>query len=609
MRKRALLTSFSLCILVALTWPATAWAQAGGSGNTPPPGQVNGSDDPWTPGPVGTDEGWKLEFEHYERFSRRPALFLRTRSMERFARTADERAFKLLMERYLDPEKPEDHVPYLIAGITADNFTKADHMALWQEFMLRANKPVDAWLWWNALMVQGQAFGGGVARGTATNKKLPVFLRAAALESLSWRNDGDTALQLIPLVLESPDPKAKKEKGLARAVLVESCSSALIAARGRIGEEAFARAANLVIDQLDDKKLPFRTTVTLARNLAETFGTDQLYVTSDSWRKLLEGRNDEARAGAGGDDDPEASGMTTRERVTVTNDAGFTVPRFMGIEGAGTRIAFVIDMSDSMTAPLTSEEKEDLRRPVTGPGAAEEKARRRADDGGPKGAPTEAELPWDKINTRFDAARETLKLSLRQLGDKMNFVVIVFGSKAHPIFPNQGMVPATKSNVAKVINELDNWVVGKPKSDRPNGTLKGYTNLHGGLLEAFRATGKKPLEVHEHVETRGFLEGCDTIFLLSDGEPSWDNFAQVDAKEPDIQIGDPESHTPGQDADNVEYQGPYGWGFYPYLVRDIQRMNLFRKAQIHCIGIGESNDRLLEQIVEVGRGKFRKIGG
>ena len=28
----------------------------------------------------------------------------------------------------------------------------------------------------------------------------------------------------------------------------------------------------------------------------------------------------------------------------------------------------------------------------------------------------------------------------------------------------------------------------------------------------------------EHVHPQAFAQGCDTIFLLSDGAPSWDNF-------------------------------------------------------------------------------------
>ncbi len=38
-------------------------------------------------------------------------------------------------------------------------------------------------------------------------------------------------------------------------------------------------------------------------------------------------------------------------------------------------------------------------------------------------------------------------------------------------------------------------------------------------------------------------------------------------------------------------------------------MNLFRRAEIHCVAIGEAPDGLLRGIADIGRGKFRRAGG
>ena len=58
----------------------------------------------------------------------------------------------------------------------------------------------------------------------------------------------------------------------------------------------------------------------------------------------------------------------------------------------GDRIAYVIDMSDSMLTPLTGKEKADLRGPITGPGAGD---RRDGDGaaGGKSGRPLLDALP------------------------------------------------------------------------------------------------------------------------------------------------------------------------------------------------------------------------
>jgi hypothetical protein len=53
--------------------------------------------------------------------------------------------------------------------------------------------------------------------------------------------------------------------------------------------------------------------------------------------------------------------------------------------------------------------------------------------------------------------------------------------------------------------------------------------------------------------------------------------------------------------------GPYGWASF-YLVGDVWRMNMFRNAEIHCIGIGRASMGLLRQIADCGQGTARAIG-
>jgi hypothetical protein len=38
-------------------------------------------------------------------------------------------------------------------------------------------------------------------------------------------------------------------------------------------------------------------------------------------------------------------------------------------------------------------------------------------------------------------------------------------------------------------------------------------------------------------------------------------------------------------------------------------MNLFRKAEIHCVGIGEANHDLLRRIADIGLGQALRVEG
>lgn len=523
--------------------------------------------------PTGTfDE----ELGRYEASLGRKALYLRALAAERFSRTRDARALQALLRRYARPEAPEDHVRYLLAGLAGDAFAGAEHAAAWAEVTRSAKDAPDAWLWLFALAAQAEAGVEGVVR-VATDAKADPFVRAAALEVLADEARADAALNAVAAVLAQQE----KLKGVERAALVEACAWALPAARARLGTDAFGRAAGLVLDALDGKRTGLRTKLVVARALARTFGTSTLFLDAGSWRKVL-------AAGAAAAQAPTPEGGT---RTRVQGAGGVTTPRFFGIEGAGLRVAFVLDLSDSMLEPLKQAELDDLRRPRTG------------DVPGPEDP--DRDLPWDRLRTRFDLAREVLKRSLRALGEGMSFGVVVFGTTAKPL-TGPSLLRATRQNVARAVAALDALAPGKPAQDRPNGTLEGYTNLHGGLRAAFRLTEAAPIAAHEHVAPQGFDTGCDTLFLLSDGAPSWDDFDAEDVAAEGMTAGDPETGRDDGASEELHYYGPYvEWRF---LVRDVRRMNLFRRVEVHCVGIGEADPQLLRELAALGRGELRTIG-
>lgn len=56
-----------------------------------------------------------------------------------------------------------------------------------------------------------------------------------------------------------------------------------------------------------------------------------------------------------------------------------------------------------------------------------------------------------------------------------------------------------------------------------DGRQPGEGILHGGLRLAYRITDRGVLGESEYVDPSGRERGADTIFLLSDGEPTWDD--------------------------------------------------------------------------------------
>jgi hypothetical protein len=108
----------------------------------------------------------------------------------------------------------------------------------------------------------------------------------------------------------------------------------------------------------------------------------------------------------------------------------------------------------------------------------------------------------------------------------------------------------------------------------------------------------------EYVDGDTFLEGCDTIFLLSDGDPSWDDYEVKDQDYGDGRVGDPETDEEHERTPELIYPGPYA--NWPKLLEDVERMNLFREVEIHCISIGEVDGGWMNKLVEIGLGSLSK---
>ena len=133
---------------------------------------------------------------------------------------------------------------------------------------------------------------------------------------------------------------------------------------------------------------------------------------------------------------------------------------------------------------------------------------------------------------------------------------------------------------------------------------KRLTAAVARLTEIFRQAAESRIVVGAHRIRDGHLPDLTN-------PPGTDLFF-FDAKDPEDQVGDPETHFKTKEQPTLFFSGPFAREVStsgPLLLPDIERMNLFRRAEIHCVAIGEAPDGLLRAIADVGRGKFRRAGG
>lgn len=510
----------------------------------------------------GTARAADDEFEaikkQYLREVRDPSMEVRTGAHVTFAATGDVAALDELRRQYGRVDKPEAQQQYLIASIASTYLRQDEHRPAYAEWRRRRDKARDAWLWFQALRVEAERGDPETVVKVALSSTRNCFLRAAALEALAAAGD-PAALDAAAGVFAKLPPEP-----VARAVLVESIAAVLFAHRDRRGEVGCRTVLTKLIRQLDKKATSARTKLVLARRLRAIFGIDEMYLEARPWLDHLLGK---------------------AEKVDWGRYARPEKNTFFGLEATGIRIAYVIDMSTSMLDRVTVRELDDLKK-IRRPRNVTREAKRAKDESSPPDR-----IDWKNVETRFDAARACLRFSLQGLRPDQFFTVLGFATKSGFIPPCTGMMRASPKNVRAMVKALDRCAAGS--------LFGGSTNLHGGIHRAFKTIAGGMLGEYEYVEPVGIKEGCDTVFLLSDGSPCWDDWATSVAGLGGVAFG-------------VTDPGTVAFGNYStahQIVDDVRRLNLFRKAEIHCVGLGDGPVALLGAIAEAGMGRSRVVGG
>lgn len=503
-----------------------------------------------------------------ECLARLPFLY-HTEGRTTLAARSTQEALATLIADYLGVKDHAEYARYTLADLFRQHFCDDPFVEPLRKLREAHKKPADTWLWYQTLAIEGQRQGTAALLDLVTTSKL-AWQKAAAIAALGslGKFDAFTAIEITCAAFP------KKDKAADRALLLGAMAGVLADNRPRVRDPKARAGMTAYINLLQPAaELAPISALQVARHLMWALDGPGLMVTPEPWLVLLEHGKDKAKA----------PGSTV------------TQPRFFGIETEGERFCYVVDLSDSMCKEIDPDVIP--RGPVTGP-----KKR-------PKGElPSSDDLPWHTIRTRFDLAREHLKLSLLRLPDDKYFSIVWFGTGAGTLPSSPGLVKATKANVQKAIKDLDAIVTGPPDPvTAPDGVLRGKTNLHAGLRHAFSLSARDYVASAAFVDAGVLTDGCDTIFLLSDGAPSWDEFFVNDKDYGEGQVVvDTEYQAGAARSPRLNYYGPYHDP--QYLLADVQRMNAFRRVRLHCVGIGEANMDLLRRLAAIGHGELYTVG-
>ncbi|MEM7518838.1 MAG: hypothetical protein AAF368_18190, partial [Planctomycetota bacterium] len=364
------------------------------------------------------------QFEQYKKLS---SFFLESMTWNRLARTRDPRAVPLLIGAHKNArqhKQPRRHTisaiatRYMLEGGEATPVDSLDQLAMWRASY---GDEGDAWLWYRTLAVETKNRGPEAALAILGDKKASLPHRAAALEALGWSKEPEPLYSAIASTIEAL-PKKPYEK----AMLVGAMGTALERHKDKLAKGPYKVACLRFVHLLDEEhELETSTKLVIARHLGRITDSDELVINAEPWIAKIGQKKAKSKA---------------------TEDVGYVKPTFFGVEASGSRICYVIDMSDSMCKAVEIPEKE-RNGPRSGPGEKK----------GPK-------IPWHIIKTRFDLAREQLKLSLKQLDPEVMFSVVYFGDSAGLFKSSKGMTKASKGAIKQVIKELDGI---KPRAASP----------------------------------------------------------------------------------------------------------------------------------------------
>jgi HEAT repeat protein len=340
------------------------------------------------------------------------------------------------------------------------------------------DKERDAVVRANLLLALSQIPGdapGAAIRAAVTQDDSP-YARAAAITALGTKQ-GKKDLALLLGALDD-------EAWPVRAAAVDAVRA--------LGSSAVPAAIEPLIGMLETEAGRLKGDVAdcLSHLCGKAIGPD-----AELWRSWYAANKEKVRARNNADSfgEPLSGGK---------EEAGHgTTASFYGIKTTSKRIAFVVDLSGSMTRPATVP-KDAAGRPTGGAVSSG-----RAGKGSPPADdPSMQPLPADP--TRLDVVKRELMKAIWTLPEDAIFALVGYHTEAQLM--GRGTQKATASNKKAVGKMVASW------------TADGGTNTYDAL-ELALALGQDRKRADKK-----FDEGVDTIFLLSDGLPSFGKVSDPD---------------------------------------------------------------------------------
>jgi hypothetical protein len=180
-----------------------------------------------------------------------------------------------------------------------------------------------------------------------------------------------------------------------------------------------------------------------------------------------------------------------------------------------------------------------------------------------------------KVTKRMDGVKKALIKAVYFLDPKVHFTVIMYDDLPRPWKGGEVLFPATWQNKFIILDQVDRTVEG------------GGTNYWDTFMMGFKYVEKAGVIAKDDKKNYAYsVNGADTFFFLSDGEPTVGPFTES------------------------------GKSQKSELLAELRKVNLLRKIVVHtiCIGDEDPNDprmgvdpKFLQKIADENGGIFKHI--
>jgi hypothetical protein len=326
---------------------------------------------------------------------------------------------------------------------------------------------------------------GPVIEGLAASSSAPVV---ACLRALLKSSESKTVAAALFALAENHPKEALED---VRKVMEHASWQVRLGTLDYLGRLGDRSVLPMLVIRLEEETGRLRQEVVEA--LKSISGVDYGR-NAEKWRAYVAGGEAAAKAAGEKPADPAAPGGG---RAVATGDPPVE-PTYYGQKIYSDRVVFVVDLSLSMLEEMVVDRDMIIRETGAVVSSGHEDGKGGASPP-PKREDEIIPIEWWKIRTRFDFARSQLKYVISTLKRDQRFDIVWFSDSVKTW--QGGLCPAIPAMKFKAVEWLDSL------------KCEGGTNSWGGLMKALNLVGRG-------TEGENITRGADTLYFMSDGEPS-----------------------------------------------------------------------------------------